>query len=396
MTPSPIPNEGPVSDRFRYTWREFSGSLGDLGLFIPLVVGMTITMDLDMGVILILAGLMNILSGWLFRQPIPVQPMKAIAAVAITEQLTQNELVAAGLLMGVLIFALSGVADRINRLVPKAIVRGIQLGVGLKLAAKGAAYVGALPVIGWDSIVLAFGLAAFLLFMVTRRRQPALLYVFMLGFVVMALDRPAVYGDLHMTLPDLRWHWPEASAWAGGFLKGALPQMPLTILNSVIAVCALSADYFPGRGIAPRRMAASVAIMNLVSVPLGGIPMCHGAGGLAAQYRFGARTGASVVMLGVVKVAVGLVFGGALLSLLTAYPMAILGPMLVFAGIELARSARDVAANTSHLTIALVTAAFIIGVDTWMGFLAGCALACAFKFHERTRGKSASDSGIGG
>jgi len=358
---------------FRFSRMEFSGSLGDLGLFLPLVAAMTIALDLNIGMILICAGAMNIFTGILFRQPIPVQPMKAIAIVVITEGLARDEMVAAGLLMGVLILVLSGFVTRIIRIIPKAVVRGIQLGVGLKLAAKGAAEIGALEFIGWDSILLAIGVAGFLVVMLSRSK-PVLLYVFLVGFLLQYFEMGGDYPAVGFSLPEFGWLWPEASAWKNGFVNGALPQLPLTLLNSVIAVCALSEDYFPGRGIAPRRMSASVGIMNLLCVPLGGIPMCHGAGGLAAQYHFGARTGGSVIMLGLVKIIAGVIFGGAMLELLGSYPMAILGPMLVFAGVELARPAKDIVGNRGDLTAALFTAGFIVGVNTWVGFLVGCGI----------------------
>jgi len=369
-------------EKLRFSWMEFSGSLGDLGLFLPLVVGMTISCDLDIGIVLILAGLMNILSGWMFRQPIPVQPMKAIAAVVITEGLTQGELVSAGLLMGIFLLVFSGVINQINRFIPKPIVRGIQLGVGLKLAAKGAGWVSGLSFVGWDSILIAVAIICFLLLMLSRK-QPALLYVFLLGFLFLYLKQPEVYSTVHVVWPKLYFHWPSALDWTGGLLKGALPQLPLTLLNSVVALCALSAEYFPGKGAQPRKVAASVGIMNLLCVPLGGIPMCHGAGGLAAQYRFGARTGGSVIILGIMKIVAGVLFGGALLGLLQNYPMAVLGPMLIFAGIELARSARDVVGDTRGLTIVLVTAAFILGVNTWAGFLAGFGISLAYSIQKR-------------
>lgn len=370
--------------QLRFTWMEFSGSLGDLGLFLPLVVAMTIFCDLNIGVIFILAGLMNILTGWLFRQPIPVQPMKAIAAVAITEGLVRGELIAAGLLMGILLLVFSGVIDRINRFIPKPIVRGIQLGVGLKLAAKGAGWVSELPFVGWNSILVSIAVICFLLFLLNRR-QPALLYVFLVGFVLLYLEHAHLFSTIHITFPEFRIYWPSASDWTGGFLKGALPQLPLTLLNSVVALCALSAEYFPGRGVQPRKVAASVGIMNLLCVPLGGIPMCHGAGGLAAQYRFGARTGGSVIILGVLKVVLGFLFGGALLGLLQSYPMAVLGPMLIFAGIQLARSSKDVVGDARGLTIVLVTASFILGVNTLAGFLAGAGISLAYVVYNQDK-----------
>jgi len=172
---------------------------------------------------------------------------------------------------------------------PKAIVRGIQLGVGVKLAFNGLFYLKGLPLWGIDSVVVAVLLIGILIISL-RSNQPVLLYVFLAGFFIQYVRSPDVFSTIQMTFPHFRLYWPYPSAWVSGFLKGALPQVPLTLLNSVVAVCALSADYFPGKGIPPKKMAASVGWMNLICVPLGGIPMCHGAGGLAAQYRFGART----------------------------------------------------------------------------------------------------------
>ena len=131
---------------------------------------------------------------------------------------------------------------------------------------------------------------------------------------------------------------------------------------------------------------SGIGLMNLVTVPLGGIPMCHGSGGLAAQYKFGARTGGSVIMLGVIKVFIGIVFGGALIGLLRVYPMAVLGPMLVFAGVELARASREVIEETHGLVIALVTAACVIGLNTWVGFLAGSLICFAISIQSRRKG----------
>jgi MFS superfamily sulfate permease-like transporter len=304
-----------------------------------------------------------------------------------------GEVAAAGLVMGglMIFLAFSGGVDQINRHIPKAVVRGIQLGVGLKLAAKGLTWILALPVAGSDSILTAIAAGAVLLILLFRKK-PAALLVFLSGFLLLYLGRPDAFESVGIAFPAFSLSLPGQSDWIGGLLRGALPQAPLTILNSVIAVCALSSDYFPGRGIAPRRMAASVGLMNLLCAPLGGIPMCHGAGGLAAQYRFGARTGGSVIMLGGLKVLAGLMFGGALLGILSAYPHAILGPMLIFAGIELAKAARDVLWNNGTL-VAGVTAIFILGVDTGVGFLVGLGTALAMSAYKRAHQRLRRDYG---
>ena len=333
-------SRGVSKEPFRFTWLEFSGALGDLGLFIPLVVGMTISCDLQIGMVLIMAGLMNIVTGFLFRQPIPVQPMKALAIIVIAEGMLKDELFASGIIMGLALIFCSFFIKDIIRLVPKAIVRGVQLGVGLKLALKGVQWIFELPLMGVDSIassvLVVILLAAFL-----SKNKPGLVVVFALGFLILLMDIPEDVKVFSFGLPQFGFYFPELWAFKTGFVKGFLPQFPLTILNSVVAVCVLSEDYFPKKGVSPRRMAFSVGMMNLISIPFGGVPMCHGAGGLAAQHRFGARTGGSVIMLGILKVGVGLFLGETLFYLLQSYPTAVLGPMLVFAGVELAKVCKD-------------------------------------------------------
>lgn len=379
-----------ITNRLLFSWVEFSGSLGDLGLFIPLVVAMASIGKLDLAVILIAAGLMNIATGFIFRQPIPVQPMKAIAAVAITEGLTSGELMASGLLMGglLLALALTGTIDILNKIIPKPLVRGIQLGVGLKLAEKGVGWIVELPAWGWNSITVSILTGVILLIFLVKNKA-GLIFVFFAGFILLYLDNSTAYNGIMFSLPSFHFGWPEASEWKVGFLNGAIPQIPLTILNSVIAVCALSSDYFPKSGIKPNKMAASVGMMNLLCVPFGAIPMCHGAGGLAAQYTFGARTGGSVIMLGAAKIVVGLAFGGVILSLLDAYPYSILGPMLIFAGIELAKSCIDIKDKISF-SIVLLTAACILKVNTSIGFSVGAGLYLGYwMWNQRTQTEDA-------
>ncbi|MCC6681660.1 MAG: putative sulfate/molybdate transporter [Phycisphaeraceae bacterium] len=370
----------------RFDARELSGSLGDLGTFLPLAFAMALTCGMDIGLIFIFAGLMNVATGWFFRQPIPVQPMKAIAAVAIAEGLSAGAIASAGLVMGVAMFTLAviGGVNMIVRLIPKPVVRGIQAGIGLKLTCTGIVWLGGLPAIGWDSWILALtvGVAVALTF---RRRLPVLLVAFVGGFVLLWLAHPDAFRLTNLHWP--RFHVVSISntEWWIGLTRGAIPQLPLTLLNSVIAVCALSSDCFPGRGIVPKRMAASVGLMNLVCVPFGGMPMCHGAGGLAAQYRFGARTGGSVVMLGSIKIVAGLMLGGMLIHLLQLYPVSILAVMVIVAGISLMAPARDALSQVRSAAIVLLMASTIVLVNTLVGFALGCALAFVFAAADRLR-----------
>jgi MFS superfamily sulfate permease-like transporter len=280
-------------------------------------------------------------------------------------------------------------------------VRGIQLGIGLKLAVAGLGWLGDLRWVGFDSVVVAAVFAAMLVLSRDGPRPlhwfrgvPVLLVFFAAGFLVLALTRPQVYSGVHLAWPRLTFDWPtDIRTWATGLTKVAVPQLPLTLLNSVIAVCALSADYFPGRGIPPGRMALSVGVMNLLSVPFGGIPMCHGAGGLAAQHRFGARTGGSVVILGVLKIAAGLVLGASLTTVLNDYPRSILAVMLIFAGASLASAARDCLQGIP-LVVLVVTAATILLTNTAVGVLVG--LVTSLLARTRSNGEAARRCPRGG
>ncbi|VAX24603.1 Sulfate permease [hydrothermal vent metagenome] len=360
----------------RFNMAEASGALGDLGLFIPLTVALVTVCGMDGGSILLFAGLFNLVTGLMFNQPVPVQPMKAIAAVAIAEGLAPGEIAAAGFLAGaiVLLLGLTGLIQKIEKLVPRPVVRGIQLGVGLKLAVKGVALIMATQWIAWDGRIIAIIAAIMILAMSHREKFPSALILFIAGFGLMFINSPQVFHGLTMG-----WSWPgfimpSSDQWVDGFFLGTLPQIPLTLLNSVIAICALSADLYPGKGIKTRSMALSVGAMNVFACLLGAAPMCHGSGGLAGQHRFGARTGGSVVILGAAKVIVGLFFGTATIAILAAYPVSILGALLIFSGLELTLPARDCVKRNAFLT-ATATACGILAANTAVGFILGLITA---------------------
>lgn len=363
--------------RLRFNRSELAGGLGDLGVFIPFLVGLVNRCGLQFGPALFCAGLMNVVTGIAFGIPMPVQPMKAIAAVAISEELNESQILAAGIVTGVviLLLAVTGLIDWLNRVIPKSVVRGLQLALGLKLLTKGVGMaVGTEALIGWDSIGLGIICVVLVLVLYSSARFPAALVVFAIGLVALLASEPSL---LSQTRLGMNWRLPDLSAWDDwrtGILRGAIPQIPLTTLNSVIAVCVLSVDLFPKRPAGPRRTALSVGLMNLILCPLGAMPMCHGSGGLAAQYRFGARTGGSVVMLGIAKMALAVLFGGSLLIWLQQYPQSVLGTLLLFGGLELALVCRDQTTRRDSFVM-VGTAGVCIALNMAAGFVAGWALA---------------------
>jgi MFS superfamily sulfate permease-like transporter len=379
-TDSPVEGKGvwAVLRRARLNRHEIAGSLGDMGTFLPLLVGMAAQNGLNFASALFFAGAFNIVTGLIFSIPMAVQPMKAIAAVALTENLTVPQILAAGIAVSlvVLVLGLTGLIDWLNRIVPKSVVRGLQLALGLSLLTKGMQMVAGTNMwIAPDSYLTGALSAILVLLLFFSRRVPAALLLFVIGIGLAIWSHPSVVTGLGLgfTLPT--WTPPHWADFVTAFPKAVLPQIPLTTLNSVIAVCAMSGDLFPGRKAEPRRVAVSVGVMNLVAGWFGGMPMCHGAGGLAGQYRFGARTNGSILFLGAVKIVLAVLLGSSFLALCRAFPMSVLGVMLAFSGMELALVCRDQTRRTDAFAM-LLTAAACMGLgNIGLGFLLGLGMA---------------------
>lgn len=185
------------------------------------------------------------------------------------------------------------------------------------------------------------------------------------------------FGPSKITLLKITWE-----DWKIGFVRGAIPQIPLSILNSVIAVCKLSGDLFPDREASARTVSISVGVMNFVGCWFGAMPVCHGAGGLAGQYRFGGRSGASVVFLGIGKLVLALLFGNSFVSVLNQFPIGILGVLLLFAGIELAMASKDMNSKEESFVMLVCAAVSLTGSSSALGFGCGILLFLLLKLRE--------------
>ncbi|MBI3695897.1 MAG: sulfate transporter [Acidobacteria bacterium] len=361
---------------------EIAGSLGDLGTFLPLLVGMAAENGLDFAAALFFAGLFNVITGLAFAIPMAVQPMKAIAAVALTQKLPVSQILAAGATVSlvILVLGLTGWIDALNRAIPKSVVRGLQLALGLTLLMKALQMVaGTKTWIGPDSYLTGALAGLLVLWLFFSRRVPAALVLFGAGIGLTVWQHPEVVSSLGLGFTLPHWSPPRWPDFVSAFGKAALPQIPLTTLNSVIAVCALSVDLFPDRPARPRRVAVSVGLMNLAAAWFGGMPMCHGAGGLAGQHRFGARTNGSILFLGVSKMVVAILFGASLMALCREFPASVLGVMLAFSGLELALVTRDQTSRTDAFAM-LLTAGACLGLNNIaVGFGLGLALTWCFK-----------------
>ncbi|PGH12612.1 hypothetical protein AJ80_06671 [Polytolypa hystricis UAMH7299] len=327
---------------------EISGALGDLGTFLPIVIALTVNKSISLSSTLIFSGIFNILTGLFFGIPLPVQPMKAIAAVAIANGFSRGEIAAAGIFVGacIFLFSVTGLLRWFARAIPIPVVKGIQVGAGLSLVISAAGKL--LSSLSWTHPSWAdnylWMIAAFLGLLATNiyRQIPYGLLVLILGLIFAFILLLSPTHHKNSPLPSFGlWHphflLPNSRAWKTGIINAGIGQIPLTTLNSIIAVVHLAGELLPSVTTPSiTSIGLSVAAMNILSCWFGAMPMCHGSGGLAAQYRFGARSGASVIFLGATKLLLGIFFGNTLLGLLDRFPAAFLGVMVIAAGLELA------------------------------------------------------------
>jgi hypothetical protein len=362
------------ADTIRFDRNEVSGAFGDLGTSLPLIVGMIVAARLDATSVLVAFGALQILTGLVYRMPMPVQPLKAVAAIVIAQQVGADVVYGGGLAIGLLmlVLAATGLLDWLARIVPHVVVRGIQCGLGLQLGRIAVAdYIPALGAAGYALAALAFAVVVVL---IGNRRVPPAPIVLALGaafaLTVGGAGSP-VAAALGVHLPIL--HVPATSAIWQGFLLLAIPQIPLSLGNSVLATRQVAADLFPARPpLAIRRIGFTYAAMNLVSPFVSGIPVCHGSGGMAGHYAFGGRTGGSVIIAGSGLLAAGVLFGGSVGELALFFPKPMLGVLLLVEGVALLSLLRDLAGTPRDFALALCLGVIAAGLP--YGYLVALVL----------------------
>jgi len=363
-----------------YNKMEFAGAFGDLGTLIPFVVGYITLNKMDPLGILVAFGLFKIFVGLYFRTPIPIQPMKAIGGMAIAHAgtITPGMIWGSGIFTGLfwLLMGVTGAITWIEKVTTKPVVRGIMLGLGLSFIVEGLGMMRAQPVLAIGGMALTF-------LLLNNRRLPAMLALLGYGVAVALIQRPELIDELsHLSI---RFRWPELAfgriSWKellSGFVILGLPQAPLTLGNAIIATVSENNAYFPDRKVTAKTISIDHGVMNLISTCIGGIPMCHGAGGMAGHIRFGARTGGALVILGIIVLLTGLFLSDSVTLLFLVFPRPILGVILFFAGVELGLVIKDIKLKRQNLFVLLVTA----GTAMWnmgVAYLAGLILYYGFQ-----------------
>jgi hypothetical protein len=356
--------------RVRFDRNELAGSFGDIGTDLPLIVGMILAVGLDGASTFIVFGATQILMGLIYGLPMPIQPLKAMAVIVISQKIAPAVLYGGGLAIGfiMLVLALTGLLTRLADFIPRSVVRGLQLGLGLNLATL--ALKNYVPADGTGGLVLAAAAFLVTVFLLGNRKCPAALLMVLLGAAYAAvfhLDFARLGQGVGLALPVPRV--PTTEDVLQGFWVLVLPQLALSIGNSVIATRQTIQDLFPERTVTVRRIGLTYALMNLVQPFVSGIPTCHGAGGLVGHYAFGGRTGGSVIIYGSVYVVVGLCFSQGLGEAIKVFPLPVLGIILLFEGLGLRGFVREVVASKSDLAVCLLVALAAIGLP--QGYLVG-------------------------
>jgi MFS superfamily sulfate permease-like transporter len=362
----------------RFDRMEWAGAFGDLGTLIPFVVAYLSMLSLDPFGVLFSFGIAMIACGLIYRTPFPVQPMKAVGAIATTQAaqtltVTAGAVYAAGLASGViwLLLGVTGTAQRVARLVGRPVVVGIILGLGFGFMLNGV------KIMADNWWMGGFALAATIL-LLGSQRMPAMFLLLIFGAVCGIIVDPTLAEQLAGLAiePRLPTFALAGIGWNDlliGTVFLALPQVPLTLGNAIIAITEENNQLFPDRPVTEQRVAVSTGLMNLGSAALGGIPMCHGAGGMAGHVRFGARTGGAPIILGTILVLLALFFSGSLGTLLRIFPPAILGVILFLTGAQLALGACDISKDKSERFATVITAALSIW-NVGIAFIAGSAV----------------------
>ncbi|MFX1391379.1 MAG: putative sulfate/molybdate transporter [Promethearchaeota archaeon] len=353
----------------KFTLREFGGAFGDWGTLIPFIIGYISIVGLNPAGIFLTLGITNIILGIKFNLPLPVQPQKTIGTVAISKSWTPNMVISTGFGTGV-IWLVLGFSKRLNRIVnkiPMVAVRGIQLGLALILGWTGILFFSNNLLLGLVSILI-------ILILIKNKPVPSAIILTLGGILLMFLTGTINMAELQFGLPELDFDFPTWENFLLGMVYAGFAQLFLTLTNVMVATVVLIKELFPeNKEIDANTLAFNMGAINLINPFFVGMPLCHGSGGLMAQYAFGARTGGSMILEGIMELILGLFFSKFLLEFFKQFPVAILGAMLIYTAFLLGRIAfKDF--NLKLFPIILITAIVSFFINIAIGFLTGLVI----------------------
>jgi SulP family sulfate permease len=396
-----------MSERFKFNRMELAGSLGDIGTLLPIAIAMVLINGLNPLGLFFSIGVTYIISGIYFGVTVPVQPMKVIGAYAIATSMSASQILASSLLMCIflLIVGLTGAIETIRKYTPKAVIRGVQLSTGALLLSGGIKFmIGTsrfqvlqnaaepyltLQFLGPLQVGIVIGvIGGFVtLLLLENKKIPAGLMVVCGGLVAGLILGARVdfgNGNIGFNLPEiLPFAFPGRVDFTFALFALVLPQIPMTLGNAVLAYTDLSKEYFGDRSsrVSNKNVCLSMALANFTSFCLGGMPLCHGAGGLAAHYRFGARTAGSNLMIGLLFIALALILGHSIVSFFNLLPMSVLGILLIFAGSQLTLTIMDLD-NRKDYFVATLILGITLASNLAAGFIIGMVVGHLLKWKK--------------
>jgi SulP family sulfate permease len=394
-----------MTDYIKFNRTELAGSLGDLGTILPLAIGMILINGLNPTGLIMGVGLFYIFSGLYFKVTAPVEPMKVIGAYAVATGITATQIQASSLWIFIFLIIIggTGIITLAGRYIPKPVIRGVQLSTGVLLVSQGVRLMMgtskfqdlhhaaepflSLQKMGWlpTGLIIGVVLGLLTLLLLENRRLPAALVVVGAGAlmgIVLGTREELNQIQFGVYLPKLLpYGWPSGADFSFALLVLVLPQIPMTLGNAVIANADLSLQYFPqdGHRVTYRALCISMALANLLSFFIGGMPMCHGAGGLASRYRFGARTAGSNLIIGAIFLILALFLGIHSMAVIYMLPMAALGVLLIFAGAQLTLTLLDMQTR-KELFVPILVLGITLASNLAAGFLTGVAVAYILKW----------------
>lgn len=336
---------------------EVTGAIGDSITVLPLVVALALLTPASLPHLLAGFAVFQAVWGIYYSLPLSVEPMKALAGLAIAGAISYGDLVAAGLLAGLLLLVAgrTGLLSTIATHVGDPVVRGVQFAVACLLVVAAFDLVAAAPEVAGVGLVVVGAVA------LISRRAVALVVL-----AVGALWAGTTTGIPAPALPSLTAFPGGSPTLSGGAIEGLAAQLAMTVGNAAVATSLLLSDLYDA-DVSPDELADSMGMMNLAAVPLGAVPMCHGSGGLAGKHAFGARTATANLVASALYAGLALFAG-----LLVAFPMALLGVLLCVVAASLARVAFDrtdrpwlVAGIGGLAVVTNVGAAFLAGAVWW-------------------------------
>jgi SulP family sulfate permease len=379
----------PSNRSFVFSLTEFSGALADLGVMLPLILALITLNGMDATAVFVGVGIAYIIVAFVYRLPIPVQPLKSVSALALALGLAPVVIVTGAIWNAVAFLGMGFArADRwVQKAFPKPVVRGIQLGLSWllfksawKLVSQPASpWQGGITLsnqtIAWIWILISGAVFFLVAFLVWKKDYAALgVVVFGVGVSAFRLGLPPI--SLHLTLPKIMPLTPTWNQLFQGLLLLAIPQIPLSLGNSIYATADAARTYFgaEARQVNERKLMFTMGAIDGMTALIGGMPLCHGCGGLTAHYRLGARTGGAPLMLGVIFLALGLLGGQTSMEIFSLIPFPVLGVLLAYVGFQHLMLARDLRGLKEWFTACFVLILAITTSNLGIGFLCGAVI----------------------